>query len=91
MGRVSCQDRSESPCLVRGDTEEAAEHGPGAGLLISKQSRVRPLMRDEAGIPCEARWYRGFIRPWVSQGRFFIQEEDYERKETLLYFNGDRI
>ena len=71
MRRVSRKIRSESPCLVRGDTEEAAEDGLGAGLLIGKQSRVRPLMRYEAGISCESRWYRGFIRPWVSQGRLF--------------------
>ena len=71
MRRVSRPARSESPRLVRGDTEEAAEHGLGAGLLIGKQSRVRPLMRVKAGFACEARWYRGFIRPWVSQGRLF--------------------
>ena len=47
MRRVSRQARSESPCLVRGDTEEAAEDGLGAGLLIGKQSRVRPLERCE--------------------------------------------
>ena len=50
MRRVSRPARSESLRLVRGDTEEAAEHGRGAGLLIGKQSRVRPLERREVEI-----------------------------------------
>jgi len=33
------------PCKVRVGTEQAAEHGLGAGLLIGKQLRVRPLKR----------------------------------------------
>ena len=61
MRRVSRPARSESPRLVRGDTEEAAEHGLGAGLLIGKQSRVRPLERHEAENPgdCHAGVYTG--------------------------------
>ena len=35
---------------MRGDTEEAAEDGLGAGLLIGKQSRVRPLERCKVEI-----------------------------------------
>ena len=33
------------PCLVGMGTVKEVEHGPGAGLSISRQSRVRPLKR----------------------------------------------
>ena len=36
------------PVLVRGDMEDAAEHGLGAEPSIGRRFRVRPLKRFEA-------------------------------------------
>ena len=46
------------PCKVRVGTEEAAEHGLGAGALTGRCPRVRPSQRQEASFTCETRWYR---------------------------------
>ena len=50
----SCDEEStlgypaREPRLVRRGTGKTAEHGLGAGALIGKRSRVRPLKRLEA-------------------------------------------
>ena len=44
------------PCLVRVGTAEAAEHGLGAGVSISRHSRVRPLLREESSVLFPKLW-----------------------------------
>jgi len=38
------------PGKVGAGTEEAGEHGPGAGTSIGRRSRVRPLLRFESSL-----------------------------------------
>ena len=54
QSRKSCEEEStrkepfREPRLVERGTEEAAEHGLGAGMSIGRLPRVRPLKRFEA-------------------------------------------
>ncbi len=65
---------------------EAAEHGLGAGMPISRPSRVRPLKRREASLlVCEDAKQGGtavnFIALGLSKGGFtFLGGNNYVRK-----------
>ena len=48
--RVRSPATVREPRQVRGGTEEAAEHGLGAGMSIGRHFRVRPLKRFEANL-----------------------------------------